>query len=92
MNPFLQLRKAIKRNASFESDDVRTSLLNLLDSLEQDVADVPEEDETFDFSSSTERYAEELKENLQISDEKSDKVEEEEVDEGRGSAYLGEDE
>ncbi|KKN03203.1 hypothetical protein LCGC14_1109970 [marine sediment metagenome] len=73
MKPFLQIRKAIKRNASFESDDVRTSLLNLLDALEQDVADVPDEDETFEFSSHTERYAEELKENLQISDEKTDK-------------------
>ena len=76
MKPFLQIRKAIKRNASFESDDVRTSLLNLLDALEQDVADVPEEDETFEFSAHTEKYAEELKENLQISDEKID----EEVD------------
>jgi len=72
MKPFLQIRKAIKRNASFESDDVRTSLLNLLDALEQDVADVPEEDETFEFSAHTEKYAEELKENLQISDEKID--------------------
>ena len=76
MKPFLQIRKAIKRNASFTSDDVRTSLLNLLDALEQDVADVPEEDETFEFSAHTEKYAEELKENLQISDEKTD----EEVD------------
>ncbi|KKM65666.1 hypothetical protein LCGC14_1442500 [marine sediment metagenome] len=76
MKPFLQIRKAIKRNASFDSDDVRTSLLNLLDALEQDVADVPEEDETFEFSAHTEKYAEELKENLQISDEKTD----EEVD------------
>ena len=72
MKPFLQIRKAIKRNASFESDDVRTSLLNLLDALEQDVADIPEEDETFEFSAHTEKYAEELKENLQISDEKTD--------------------
>ena len=76
MKPFLQIRKAIKRNASFDSDDVRTSLLNLLDALEQDVADVPEEDETFEFSAHTEKFAEELKENLQISDEKTD----EEVD------------
>jgi hypothetical protein len=76
MKPFLQIRKAIKRNATFASDDVRTSLLNLLDALEQDVADVPEEDETFEFSAHTERYSEELKENLQISDEKTD----EEVD------------
>ena len=72
MKPFLQIRKAIKRNASFESDDVRTSLLNLLDALEQDVADIPEEDETFEFSAHTEKYAEELKENLQISDERTD--------------------
>ena len=92
MKPFLQIRKAIKRNASFESDDVRTSLLNLLDALEQDVADIPEEDETFEFSAHTEKYTEELKENLQISDKKSDKDVEEEVDEGRGQGYLGEDE
>lgn len=72
MNPFLQIRKAIKRNATFESDDVRVSLLNLLDSLEQDVSDVPEEDEVFEFSSSTERYSDELKENLLISDKKTD--------------------
>ena len=72
MNPFLQVRKAIKRNASFESDDVRTSLLNLLDSLEQDVSDVPDEDESFDFSFDTEKFAEELKDNLRISDKKSD--------------------
>ena len=75
MKPFLQIRKAIKRNASFDSDDVRTSLLNLLDALEQDVADVPEEDETFEFSAHTEKFAEELKENLQISDEKTDEEE-----------------
>ena len=72
MKPFLQIRKAIKRNATFESDDVRTSLLNLLDALEQDVADVPEDDEVFEFSTHTEKFAEELKENLQISDEKTD--------------------
>ncbi|KKK54420.1 hypothetical protein LCGC14_1906600 [marine sediment metagenome] len=72
MNPFLQIRKAIKRNANFTSDDVRTSLLNLLDALEQDVHDVPEEDEVFEFSSDTEKFSEELKENLQISDEKTD--------------------
>lgn len=77
MKPFLQLRKAIKRNASFESDDVRSSLLNLLDSLEEDVANVPEEDEVFEFSASTEKYAEELKESLQISDKKAD-IEDEE--------------
>ncbi len=76
MKPFLQIRKAIKRNASFESDDVRASLLNLLDALEQDVTDIPEEDEVFEFSAQTEKYAEELKENLKISDEKID----EEVD------------
>ncbi|KKK61935.1 hypothetical protein LCGC14_3009350 [marine sediment metagenome] len=81
MKPFLQIRKAIKRNASFESDDVRSSLLNLLDSLEQDVADAPEIDEVFEFSSDTERYAEELKENLRISDEATDKVSEEAEDE-----------
>ena len=72
MNPFLQIRKAIKRNASFESDDVRLSLLNLLDSLEQDVADVPDEDEVFEFSVDTKRYSEELSENLSISDKKTD--------------------
>ena len=72
MKPFLQIRKAIKRNATFESDDVRTLLLNLLDALEQDVADVPEDDEVFEFSTHTEKFAEELKENLQISDEKTD--------------------
>ncbi|KKM91113.1 hypothetical protein LCGC14_1231870 [marine sediment metagenome] len=76
MKPFLQIRKAIKRNASFESDDVRTSLLNLLDDLEQDVADVPEDDEVFEFSAATEKHAEELKENLQISDEKTDEGDE----------------
>ena len=81
MQPFLQARKAIKRNASFESDEVRSSLLNLLDSLEQDVADAPEIDEVFEFSSDTERYAEELKENLRISDEATDKVSEEAEDE-----------
>ena len=74
MKPFLQIRKAIKRNASFDSDDVRTSLLNLLDCLEQDVADAPDEDEIFEFSRHTEKYAEELKENLQISDEKTDEA------------------
>ena len=81
MKPFLQIRKAIKRNASFDSDDVRTSLLNLLDSLEQDVADVPEDDEIFDFSADTEKFAEELKENLQISDKKTDEVDEDGEDE-----------
>jgi len=80
MKPFLQARKAIKRNASFESDDVRLSLLNLLDSLEQDVADVPEDDEVFEFSADTERYAEELQENLKISDEKTDSESESEED------------
>ena len=81
MQPFLQARKAIKRNASFESDDVRTSLLNLLDSLEQDITDVPGDDEIFEFSLDTERYAEELKDNLRISDNATDKVSEEAEDE-----------
>ncbi len=79
MKPFLQIRKAIKRNASFDSDDVRSSLLNLLDALEQDVHDAPDEDEVFIFSSDTEKYSEELKDNLRISDEKTD---EEKDDEG----------
>lgn len=72
MKPFLQIRKAIKRNASFESDDVRSSLLNLLDALEQDVSDVPDEDEIFEFSTPTQRYTEELEEALDISDKKTD--------------------
>ena len=82
MKPFLQIRKAIKRNATFESDDVRTSLLNLLDSLEQDVSDVPDDDEIFDFSASTERYSDELKENLQISDKKTDDISDDDVRDG----------
>ncbi len=81
MKPFLQIRKAIKRNASFESDDVRTSLLNLLDALEQDVADAPDEDEVFEFSAPTEKYSEELRENLKISDEETDKEDENGEDE-----------
>ena len=89
MNPFLQLRKAIKRNASFDSDDVRLSLLKLLDALEEDVSRVPEEDEIFEFSATTEKFSEELKENLQISDEKSDD-EAEEDDEGTGLGQAGE--
>jgi len=72
MKPFLQMRKALKRNATFDSGDVRASFLNLLDSLEQDIADVPDEDEVFDFSKHTKRYTEELEENLKISDEKTD--------------------
>jgi len=81
MKPFLQMRKAIKRNASFESDDVRSSLLNLLDALEQDVVDVPAEDEDFEFSTHTQRYSEELEEALKISDEKTDSDNEDEDDE-----------
>jgi len=80
MNPFLQARKAIKRNASFESDDVRSSLLNLLDALEQDVTDAPDEDETFEFSTHTQRYTEELEEALKISDVSSDKDDSEDDD------------
>lgn len=74
MKPFLQIRKAIKRNASFESDDVRSSLLNLLDALEQDVSEVPDEDEIFEFSAHTQKCTEELEEALQISDEETDEV------------------
>jgi len=77
MKPFLQIRKAIKRNATFESDDVRSSLLNLLDALEQDVADVPGDDENFEFSTHSQRYAEELEEALKISDAKSDEDDDE---------------
>ena len=84
MKPFLQIRKAIKRNASFESDDVRSSLLNLLDALEEDVANVPEDDEIFDFSASTEKYAEELNESLKISDKKTDEADE--IDDENGEA------
>ncbi len=72
MKPFLQIRKAIKRNASFDSDDVRELVLNLLDSLEQDAVDAPDEDEIFLFSVDTERFSEELKEALSISDKKAD--------------------
>lgn len=82
MKPFLQIRKAIKRNASFISDDVRSSLLNLLDALEQDVADIPEDDEVFEFSAITEKYSEELKENLRISDKKTDEEEAKQEEEG----------
>ena len=81
MKPFLQMRKAIKRNASFESDDVRSSLLNLLDALEQDVTDVPQEDEIFEFSTHTQKYSEELEEALKISDEKTDEASDEDDDE-----------
>ena len=42
--PFLQLRKALKRNASFDSEEVREQTLHLLDSLEQDVEDIVAED------------------------------------------------
>jgi len=80
MKPFLQIRKAIKRNASFESDDVRSSLLDLLDALEQDVSDAPDEDEIFNFSTHTQRYTEELEEALKISDEKTDKASDEDDD------------
>jgi len=80
MKPFLQIRKAIKRNASFESDDVRSALLNLLDALEQDVVDVPAEDEDFEFSTHTQKYSEELEEALKISDEKTDSDNEDEDD------------
>ncbi len=63
--PFLQLRKAIKRNANFGSDDVREATLHLLDSLEQENADVIDEDEEFTHSSATEKYSAELKEALE---------------------------
>lgn len=75
--PFLQLRKAIKRNASFDSDDVREQTLHLLDSLEQDVEDLVADDEEFDFSSTTERYSAELKEVLEVAEKEADEAEEE---------------
>jgi len=80
MKPFLQIRKAIKRNSTFESDDVRELVLNLLDSLEQDVADAPDDDEIFEFSTETERFSEELRESLKISDEKADSTTDDDED------------
>lgn len=74
--PFLQLRKAIKRNANFGSDDVREATLHLLDALEQENADVVEEDEEFTHSSATEKYSAELKEAL----EEAERVEDEDED------------
>lgn len=73
--PFLQLRKALKRNATFDSDEVREQALHLLDSLEQDVEDVVAEDEEFDFSSTTERYSADLKEALEVSEKEADEEE-----------------
>jgi len=73
--PFLQLRKALKRNATFDSDEVREQALHLLDSLEQDVEDIVAEDEEFDFSSTTERYSADLKEALEVSEKEADEEE-----------------
>lgn len=70
--PFLQLRKAIKRNASFDSDEVREGVLKLLDALEQDVEDSIEEDEEFEFSSTTEKFSVELQEALDIHETEED--------------------
>lgn len=75
--PYLQIRKAIKRNANFGSDDVREATLHLLDSLEQENADIVEEDEEFSHSSSTEKYSAELKEAL----EEAERAEDEDSDE-----------
>ncbi len=73
--PFLQLRKALKRNASFDSEEVREQTLHLLDSLEQDVEDIVAEDEEFDFSSTTERYSADLKEALEVAEKEADEEE-----------------
>ncbi len=73
--PFLQIRKAVKRNANFGSDDVRESILHLLDSLEQEEADVIDEDEEFTHSSSTEKYSGELKEALEEAERVADEDE-----------------
>ncbi len=54
MKPFLRLRMAIKRNAKFDSDDVKEGVLNLIDSLESDVSGLAEGDEVLSFSSFTE--------------------------------------
>lgn len=46
---------AIKRNAKFDSDEVKEGVLNLIDSLESDVTgDLSEGDEVLSFSSFTE--------------------------------------
>lgn len=72
--PFLQIRKAIKRNANFDSDEVREGVLHLLDSLEQDTSeDVGEEDEGIEFSSTTGKYTAELKEALAAAEREADK-------------------
>lgn len=78
--PFLQLRKAVKRNANFGSDDVREATLHLLDSLEQENADVIEEDEEFTHSSATEKYSAELKDALEEAERAEDEEEDEEKD------------
>jgi hypothetical protein len=78
--PYLQIRKAIKRNANFGSDDVREATLHLLDSLEQENADVIEEDEEFSHSADTEKYSAELKEALEEAERAEDEDEEEEKD------------
>ncbi|MHC4316840.1 MAG: hypothetical protein ACYSW3_30740 [Planctomycetota bacterium] len=78
--PYLQLRKAVKRNANFASDDVREAVLHLLDALEQENADIVEEDEEFSHSSSTEKYSEELKDALEIAEREEDEGKETEDD------------
>ena len=76
--PFLQIRKAVKRNANFGSDEVREAMLHLLDSLEQEEADVIDEDEEFTHSSSTEKYSAELKEALEEAERVADEEDGEE--------------
>lgn len=70
--PFLQLRKAIKRNANFDSDEVRETTLHLLDALEQDISDAPEGDDAIEFSSTTEKYTAELREALVTAEREAD--------------------
>jgi hypothetical protein len=71
--PFLQIRKAVKRNANFDSDEVREGVLHLLDSLEQDVTDVGDDDEAIEFSSTTEKYTAELREALATAEREADR-------------------
>lgn len=79
--PFLQLRKALKRNASFDSEDVKENALHLLDALEQDISDILEEDEEFEHSANTEKYSAELKECLEEFETEQDDDEDDDEEE-----------
>lgn len=79
IHPFIELRRAIKRNAEFESREVKDAVISLIDSLERDLTKdvLANEDDVVTYSSDTEKCLVDLKSTLKSYETSSEESEEE---------------